>query len=73
MNRPDVQVHGSTFGGGWIFALTDKGRDAIGNKFFGEPAAPLAPFGGEEGWIIEPHDVNDLVAFVREEGLKVSR
>ena len=67
----DIRIHSSTFGGGWAFAQTAKGRDCLENKFFGEEAGPLQPFGGDEGWIIEPYDVEDLCSFVREEGLTI--
>ena len=67
----DIRVHSSSFGGGWAFARTAKGREALENKFFGEEAAPLQPFGGDEGWIIEPYDVDDLCSFVKEEGLTI--
>ena len=67
----DIHIHSSSFGGGWAFAQTAKGREALEDKFFGEEAAPLAPFGGDEGWIIEPHDVEDLCSFVKEEGLTI--
>ncbi len=55
----DVEFFGSSFGGGWAFALTDEGAEAMG-QFTGDAAYPIAPHGGRNGWIVEPQDAADL-------------
>lgn len=51
----------SSFGGGW---LVPHGADAkaFGQFIFDDPA-PLAPLGGDTGWIVEPHDMVALSHF----------
>lgn len=57
------------FGGGWAFAETDAGRDAL-MWFYGEPACELYPFGGEAGYVVDPQDVEPLIEHLRGEGVR---
>lgn len=66
---PDVRcVPSYEFSGGWAFAETDAGREAL-QAFYGDPE-PLYPFGGEEGYIVEPQDIEALLEFLRAEGIR---
>ena len=71
--RADIAICGSGFGGGYAFAKSADGRAALENLFFGDDPMPLPQFGGDKGWIIEPKDVEDFAAFVKEQELKVER
>ena len=64
----DVTVTLSTFGGGWIFPIGDRGRDAL-IDFFGEQPASLTPFGGDIGYIIEPYQMQDLYEHLQKQSL----
>ena len=67
----DVEFIASSFGGGWLVAKNDEAaRDMT--YLVGEPAAPLMPLCGEEGWIIEPADVADTLTHFRDAGFSVS-
>ncbi|QTH19684.1 hypothetical protein HRJ34_15025 [Rhizorhabdus wittichii] len=63
----DLKFIPSTFGGGWLIPVSSEAREAFTNQF-GEEAAPLAPLGDEEGWIIEPRDMRDLMNDIRADG-----
>ena len=65
IKKPGVETVPSSFGGGWIFALTDEGTDFL-EQFFNEAATPLPPCGGRMGWIVEPQDASDLVVALQE-------
>lgn len=52
-----------SFGGGWIIALNDEGRLVL-EEYFGTAATPIAPLGGQEGWIVEPADSEDLANYL---------
>lgn len=57
------ETHGCAMGGGWIFATTEDATETLAD-FFGEPEAPLAPFGGREGWIVEPYMADALFELI---------
>lgn len=64
----DAKFYRSTFGGGWLIPATRRGKQAF-SRYFGESAADL--YGLGRGYIIEPHDVQGLADFARQEGLHV--
>ena len=51
-----VEVIPSSFGGGWVVPRNDPSREALEDSFFHEPPTPLAPIGGESGYVVEPFD-----------------
>jgi hypothetical protein len=57
------ETQACSMGGGWVFANTEEAAETL-TDFFGEEAAPLAPFGGREGWIVEPYMAEDLFALI---------
>lgn len=56
----DVEFTASSFGGGWLIPISEKGREAL-EVYFDEPAVPLAPVGAP-GYIIEPGQTGDIFA-----------
>jgi hypothetical protein len=66
--KPAVKAVRSTFGGGWAFPLTDEGKKLL-RDYFGEDPSPLEPFGGEEGYIVEPHMSGELAVQLRDANL----
>lgn len=64
---PDLKFIRSSFGGGWLVPLSDEARETYANAFDEAPAA-LAPIGGQEGWIVEPHALRDILADIRADG-----
>lgn len=66
--KPDARAIPSSFGGGWIVALTDEGRDFLAS-YFGDEAQPWAPLGNQIGWIVEPADSAALAEALREAGI----
>lgn len=65
LSKPGAKAIASSFGGGWIVPLTLDGSRAL-MEFFDEEPAPLAPLGGEVGYIVEPNQTNDLAVHLRE-------
>ena len=63
-------VMSAEFGGGWAFADTGTGRDALA-EFYCEPPHALYPFGGEEGYIVEPWEARELLEHLKAEGCRV--
>jgi len=61
---PGVRATASGFGGGWLVPLDAAGSQAL-HEFFGEPPAPIAPLGGEAGYIVEPYQTQDVVEHLR--------
>jgi hypothetical protein len=66
--NPGVKVVKSSFGGGWAFPITAEGATAL-RQYFGEGPTPLAPFGGEEGYIVEPWQSGDIAECLRAVGV----
>jgi hypothetical protein len=62
--KPGVRTVSSHFGGGWIFPLDAAGTEAL-HEFFLDDPAPLEPFGGECGYVVEPGQAQDLVEHLR--------
>jgi hypothetical protein len=60
-----------TFGGGWIVPRTDSGFQAC-LAVMGEYPAPCEPIGDEDGYVIDPRDVGDIVGALREAGADVT-
>jgi hypothetical protein len=60
----------SSFGGGWVVPKTDAGRESL-SSFFGGPASELMPLEGDEGWIIEPHELEFLKEHADDTGITV--
>lgn len=67
----DVESIGSSFGGGWLFPLTDTGAAAL-VAATGEEPAPLAPHGGRLGYIVEPADAGDIAETLAAEGVTIT-
>jgi hypothetical protein len=67
LSKPCVKAIRSTFGGGWVIPLNEEGEDVL-ERFFEEPAAPLAPLGNQLGYIVEPADAGELAEYLRESG-----
>ena len=57
----DIQIIPSPMGGAWAIPRTEFGRDAL-QDFYMLDASPIAPLGGAKGYIVEPHDCEDLAA-----------
>lgn len=68
LSKPGAKAIRAPMGGGWIIPLTDEGTTALAT-YFGEPATPIDPLGGEAGYIVEPQDAGDLAEFLRAEGV----
>lgn len=68
VGKPGVRVVPSPFGGGWALPISPAGVDALAD-YFGEPAAPLAPLGGQQGYIVEPVQSSELAEFLRAQGV----
>lgn len=67
----DVRLVMSTeFGGGWAFADTGTGRDALA-EFYCEPPHALYPFGDEQGYIVEPWEARELLEHLKAEGCRM--
>lgn len=66
--KPRAKAIKSPMGGGWIVPLDDTGGNALA-QYFGEPAAPIGPLGGELGWIVEPADAADLAEYLKGEDI----
>lgn len=65
----DLVFTPSSFGGGWLEAITPKARDwATG--YFETAAYDLPPINGE-GWIIEPYEMPSVQAAILQERLRV--
>ena len=65
----DVETIGSSFGGGWALPRTDAGREALA-EFYNDEPAPLAPLGGDVGYIVEPQEAGDLMAWLEATGAR---
>lgn len=68
----DLKFIPSSFGGGWLIPLSDEARETYSNAFDDDPA-PLAPLDGQDGWIIEPQDLADVLADIRADGFDLLR
>ena len=64
LSKPGAKAVRSTFGGGWIIPLDAAGIQAL-REFFGEDASPIAPLGGEVGYIVEPYQSGELAEHLR--------
>lgn len=64
LSKPGVRAIPSSFGGGWVVPLDAAGFQAL-HEFFGEYPEPLAPLGGEKGFIVEPFQTQDLAEHLR--------
>ena len=60
MTPAQVELLPSSFGGGWAIPLNDTGLAYL-REFFGEEPHPLLPLGGQDGYIVEPHDWVPLI------------
>lgn len=60
----DFKLITSSFGGGWLVPLTDDARQAYTEAFDAQPE-PLVAIGGQEGWIIEPYELDDVLSDLR--------
>lgn len=67
MTAPGVAVMHSSFGGGWIWALNDKGAQAL-FSFFGEPPTEIQPI-MRAAYIVEPQDADGLADHLDEAGV----
>jgi hypothetical protein len=67
LSKPGAKAIRSPMGGGWIIPLTDEGEDVL-ERFFDEPAYPIAPLGGEAGYIVEPQDGEALAEYLHDAG-----
>lgn len=64
LSKPGVRAIPSSFGGGWVVSLDAAGFQAL-HEFFGKMPEPLAPLGGEKGYIVEPYQTQDLAEHLR--------
>ena len=62
-----VELTPSTFGGGWVVAMNDPSSEYL-SEYFEDEAIPLAPLGGDYGFVVEPCDLDDLVAALKADG-----
>ena len=63
-SKPDAEIIGSSFGGGWIIPLTPAGSIAL-MEFFGDEPFEHAPLDGRSGYIVEPYQAGDLAEYLR--------
>ena len=68
----DIKFIESSFGGGWVVAITHEGSQYM-EEFYDEEPREIAPLGGEVGWIVEPQDVRQLVESARVDGVHILR
>lgn len=65
LSKPGARaIQSRSFGGGWIVPLDAAGTQAL-HEFFGEDATPLAPLGNEKGYVVEPHQTQELAEHLR--------
>lgn len=64
-NKPCAKVIRSPMGGGWIIPITVEGEDVL-ERYFNEPAYPIDPLGGVEGYIVEPNKAEELAEYLFE-------
>lgn len=70
MTKPtDARLYISSFGGGWVVPVTEESKPVLAS-FFGGPASFQQPI-GEDGWLIEPHELEFLKEHVDEAGITV--
>ncbi|MGA1853011.1 hypothetical protein VH570_19445 [Sphingobium sp. HT1-2] len=63
----DLKFIASSFGGGWLIPISEEARETYSCAFDEEPS-PLAPIGGQEGWIIEPQDLATVLRDIHADG-----
>lgn len=68
LSKPEARAIPSGFGGGWIIPLTDRAKEFLSN-WFREILEPLAPLGGQVGFIVEPRQTGDLANALIEAGI----
>jgi hypothetical protein len=66
----DIEFIPSSFGGGWLVPLVEKGREAT-EAHFGEPPHNQTALGGQPGYILEPWEVRGTIRALREGGCTV--
>lgn len=67
LSKPQARAYRSTFGGGWIVALTEKAARVL-SDFYGEGPAYLPPI-RETGWIVEPQQSQEIYDLLRGENI----
>jgi hypothetical protein len=65
----DARLYTSSFGGGWVVPVTPQATPVL-ESFFGGPAS-FWPAIGEDGWIIEPFEVELLAEHVKDADITV--
>lgn len=65
----DLTFTPSSFGGGWLEALTPRAREWA-ERYFETRASDLPPINAE-GWIIEPYEMPSVQAAILQEQLRV--
>lgn len=72
MSKPtDARLILSSFGGGWIVPVTPEATPAL-ESFFGGPASYQQPI-DEDGWLVEPQELEFLAEHVNDAGIVVRR
>lgn len=66
----DLEFTSSSFGGGWLQAVTPEG-ESWAMDYLGEDPYALRAVAGE-GWMIEPYAVSDMIESIAASGLSLS-